>query len=355
MNFVVNDIAATPEAGGVYSILSDFYLDVLKNDHTNQWYFILAGKYFPESDNVKILVRNDLKKSKLKKLFFEKYNGSKYINALKPDVFISLQNIATRGINATCQIVYLHQPIPFQKQKKFSYRKRSERKLAFYQRQVGNVIKNSISKIKPNVIVQTEWMKRALTEQTTLPQNKVAVIHPRVNVEKNIKIIKNKSDSFFYPASNFLYKNHRVIDQAISYLENDGIENFNVTFTLNPTQLPYRRKQIKYIGHVSRKEVMKMYENKVLLFPSYIESFGLPLIEAAVHADVILAADTEFAHELLANYNNVYYYKYDDSKELSHLMKKVINGEISSDGKALTLEDNGETLYDSIMEIVNDK
>lgn len=35
MKFVVNDIAATPNAGGVYSILEDFYNDVLENDHTN--------------------------------------------------------------------------------------------------------------------------------------------------------------------------------------------------------------------------------------------------------------------------------------------------------------------------------
>ena len=67
MRFVVNDVAATPKAGGVYSILFDFYMDVLNKDHVKQWIFILAGKYFPESENVKIIVRNDLKKSKIKK------------------------------------------------------------------------------------------------------------------------------------------------------------------------------------------------------------------------------------------------------------------------------------------------
>ena len=32
MRYIVNDVAAVPNGGGVYSILEDFYLDVLKND-----------------------------------------------------------------------------------------------------------------------------------------------------------------------------------------------------------------------------------------------------------------------------------------------------------------------------------
>lgn len=90
MRFVVDDIAATPNVRGVHSILSDLYKDVLNNDHKNQWIFILAGKYFPESDNVKIIVRNDLKNNKIKKLLFETFYSSKFINSLKPDVYISL-------------------------------------------------------------------------------------------------------------------------------------------------------------------------------------------------------------------------------------------------------------------------
>ena len=89
MRYIVNDVAAVPNGGGVYSILEDFYLDVLKNDHENEWFFILAGKFFPESDNVKIIVREDLKKGKIKKLLFELFNGRNYINRLNPDVYIS--------------------------------------------------------------------------------------------------------------------------------------------------------------------------------------------------------------------------------------------------------------------------
>ena len=134
-----------------------------------------------------------------------------------------------------------------------------------------------------------------------------------MEINKNISNAKN---GFLYPASNFLYKNHETINRAIEYLNDNNIQNFQVIFTLNSNQLPYHNKQIKYIGHVDRKKIMNMYNTHVLIFPSYIESFGLPLIEAALHADVVLAADTEFSRELLSNYSNVYYYKYDNAQKL---------------------------------------
>ena len=70
MRIVVNDIAATPDAGGVYSILSDLYNQVRENDKDNEWIFILAGEYFQETDNIKIIEKPDLKKNKLKKFIF---------------------------------------------------------------------------------------------------------------------------------------------------------------------------------------------------------------------------------------------------------------------------------------------
>lgn len=352
MRFVVNDIAATPDAGGVYSILSDFYFDVLNKDHTNEWIFILAGKFFPESNNVKIIERHDLKANKLKKLFFERLNGRKYINKLKPDVYISLQNIATYGIKAKFQIVYLHQPIPFETDKKFSFYKKNEQKLAVYQHLIGKFIKKSLSDITPTIIVQTEWMKKAVIEQTAVDRDKIIIAHPRIDNKTEGKYI-GKGDLFFYPASNYMYKNHSLIYKAINILKENGIKQFKVDFTLNPNQLEYSDDCINYIGHVSRDEVMQMYNTHVLIFPSYIESFGLPLIEAAIHSDIILASDTKFSSELLKNYTNVFYYPINDAKKLAKLMQDTIEGKIKSDSKKLSIIDNGENLLETIKKIVN--
>ncbi|HJD00612.1 MAG TPA: glycosyltransferase [Candidatus Dwaynia gallinarum] len=351
MRIVVNDVAATPESGGVYSILEDFYNSIIKSNDKNEWFFILSGKYFKETPTVRIIVRKDLKKYKIKKFFFELFAGHRFINNLNPDVYISLQNIATCGIKADKQIVYLHQPIPFQKEKEFSFFKKGEKKLAFYQKIVGRFIKYTLHKVQPKIIVQTQWMKEAVIDQCKVTPNIILVSHPRV--PRNGKTIFNgKGDKFFYPASNFMYKNHQLIFDAINDL-NDNNYKFKVDFTLNKSQLPFRSEHIKYIGHISRHQVMDMYKEYVLIFPSYIESFGLPLIEAAISADIILAADTTFSRELLKNYNNVYFYPYNDDKKLAKLIKKVINKDIISNHKSLDLIDNGEDLIATIRKCLN--
>ena len=351
MIYVVNDVAAVPNGGGVYSILEDFYMDILKNDHENKWFFILAGNFFPESDNVKIIVRNDLKKSKFKKMIFESFTGRKFINKLNPDVYISLQNLMTYGVQASKKIVYLHQPIPFENEKSFSFLRRREIKLAVYQKLIGRLIKKSIHDIKPTVIVQTYWMKKATIEQCHIDEKYIIVRHPKINVDNENKIYHGNGKCFFYPASSFLYKNHEVISKAISILNKNKVNNFQVDFTLDKSQLNIESNNVNYIGHKSREYIMKKYETDVLIFPSYIESFGLPLVEAAVKGDIILASDTNFSHELLKKYDNVYFFRYNDAKELSRLMEMVINGDIKASGKKLAVRDNGERLLKTIMNI----
>ena len=53
---------------------------------------------------------------------------------------------------------------------------------------------------------------------------------------------------------------------------------------------------------------MGLYKNAdALLFPSYIETLGLPLLEAAAFGLPVLAADVDYAHEVLKDYEGVRY------------------------------------------------
>ena len=121
MRIVVNDIAAS--YGGAMTILRGFYEYICETDKENEWIFLLSDKYFEETDNVKIIVRQDIKNSGLKKLGFDLFTGKKFIDDLKPDVVFSLQNIITFGVKAP-QCTYIHQSLPYTKMKKFSFFKR---------------------------------------------------------------------------------------------------------------------------------------------------------------------------------------------------------------------------------------
>lgn len=359
MRIVINDVAATPDAGGIFSILSDFYNDVLNDPKGHEWIFILAGKFFPESKNVKILVHSDLKKNWIKKFVFEFIDGYKEINKLQPDVFISLQNIVTRKVSASKKFVYVDKPLSFQNEKSFSFFKKDERKLAVHQKVIGPMIKHSIRSSNVKVIVQSEWLKKEIVKQRLASSDEIIVETPVINMSeygvhngKNMPT-KAKTVNFFYPATPYVYKNHQLIIDAVKIItQKYGFQDFSVEFTIKHSDLVYNGdlpRQIRCVGQLERKKVIQKYSESVLVFPSYIETLGLPLLEAAMQGGLILASDTQFSHELLKNYTDVHYFNFRDSGELASLMIRVMQGKIFSHNNPLRINEQQRKLREDIL------
>ncbi len=322
MKIVVNDIAAS--TGGAMTVLKDFYNCVCENDKENEWIFLLSDKFFEETDNVKIISMPEIKKSPVKKVLFDFFTGKKFINKLNPDVVFSMQNIITFGLKVP-QIIYLHQSIPFQSVKKFSFFKSDERKLAFIQYFIGAIIKLSVKKCQ-GVIVQTQWMKDAVCKKCKISADNIFQIPP---VVKEISHLRTPSafdkTTFFYPATFASYKNHKCIFDACNIINQKNI-NYSVTLTIPET---YSRSNINCIGKIPYEDVIANYNKSTLIFPSYIETFGYPLTEARKMGSIILASDCAFSHEALKDYENAYFFDPFNAHELANLMQKVISGEIS--------------------------
>ena len=321
MRIVVNDIAAS--TGGAMTVLRDFYAYICENDWENEWIFLLSDRFFPETDNVKIRTLPEIKQSRLKKLVFDFVTGRKYINALAPNVVFSLQNCMTFGVKAP-QVVYIHQSIPFQTQKKFSFLKSAERSLAVIQYLIGSVIKLSAKK-SDRVIVQTKWMREAVCEICRLKSEKVQVVQPAVKpVQAAMENYTFSPREFFYPTASEIYKNNACIRKASEMLCSKGLEH-RVTLTLPAEQTAG---SVVCVGRLPYEEVMARYRQGTLIFPSYIETFGYPLAEARMAGTVVLASDTPFSREVLAGYENAYFFDPFKPEELAILMERVITGDI---------------------------
>jgi len=340
LRIVVNDIAASK--GGALSVLKDFYNAVREYDKENEWIFLLGDNYLEETENIKIITLPHVKKSRFNKLLFDFFKGKNFINSLKPDIVFSLQNIITFGLKIP-QIVYIHQSIPFQDKKSFSFFKRSERSLAIIQHFIGSIIKKSARKAQ-KIIVQTEWMKEAVANKAKTEKNKISVVMPNINVD----LVDNQENysfkRFFYPTSNAIYKNNDCIYKACELLQGSGVKDFQVEITVSssPNEL------VKAIGYIDRKEVWKKYLSSVLVYPSYIESFSFPLAEARRFNSVILASDCNFSREVLRGYDNVHFFDPFKPEELAELMKKSISGEIIKQGKIMQSDNS-----DSWLEVIN--
>lgn len=322
MRIVVNDIAASK--GGAMTILKQFYEFIKENDTENEWIFMLGEKCLEETENIKIEYFPDIKASRIKKLLFDCFIGKKTVKKYNPDVVVSLQNIITFGLKVP-QIVYIHQSIPFQTVKRFSFLKGNERSIAIVQYIIGFLIKLSAKKAD-KVFVQTEWMREAVAKTTGIPKEKILTSFPDVQLfdaeEKEIF----DSKRFFYPTGKAIYKNINSIVSACNLLNDEGMDDFEVRLTLPEGAVNH--KNIKCIDYVSREQLELEYHSSTLIFPSYIESLGLPLLEARSCKCVVLASDMPFSHECLKDYSNAYFFNPFKPEELAELMKQVILGEI---------------------------
>ncbi len=187
-------------------------------------------------------------------------------------------------------------------------------------------------------IVQTEWMKKALERDTGLRGERVARISPDIpDLSGYVREDKGVNNRFFYPASLILYKNHDLIEEARRILENEGTS----------CEVIYTKDKV-----LKREEVFEEYNRSTLLFPSYIETFGMPLAEAVQFGCVILAADTEFAKEVLCGYDKAYYFDPFNAGELAELMRKVIKGDIVRGAPKKVMETDSS--YSRIVRMIKD-
>ena len=334
MKILVYDVAA--EDGGGLFVLKNFYEEVIKDSekHPNiEWIFLTSYKILESKKNVHTINYAWIKKSWIHRLYFEEIKIQKILRELDVDVIISLQNTIIKHCKIR-QYVYLHQSLQYCPQK-FSLLNRTERGLAIRQKFICGMYKNGIKKAT-HIYVQTEWIKDETIKWISCKKDKISVIP--VSIEKIPEQYDKKelkTNVFFYPARAEIYKNHDVILKACKILEKRGVYNYRVLFTMEKTDNLYaqhisnecEKLPIEFIGKVEYKDIWNYYKKAVLLFPSYLETCGLPMLEARYMETIVLASDLPFAHEALDGYKNAYFFQYSDENKLADIMEELIKGQ----------------------------
>ena len=150
--------------------------------------------------------------------------------------------------------------------------------------------------------------------------------------------------------------------KASQLLGDSNINDYKIIFTLNGDENKDIKElydkvnkynlPIEFVGRLKRDEVFNLYTKSYLLFPSYIETFGLPMLEAKLHKTIILASDKAFSHEILDDYKNAYFFDPFDAEELMKYIKKLINNEIIYQNVDIKHERHQE--FDLLSEILKD-
>lgn len=376
MDYIIFMNATAAIEGGALTILEQFLDNIFLYSKSTYIYYIFCtseklNKY--KSNNINII--NNIKGKKwIDRIRWDLYglkNWSKK-NNIKADIIISFQNTGVRYCKNIKQIIYLHQPIPFAKNINWKFFCKNERLLWFYKNIYKKLIRLTL-KSNSYIVVQTEWMKNAVIEQFNWNSKKISVIKPNIKniaIEKISKIDFNSNEfHLFYPANNAVYKNHELIINALKYIKDNKPEiykNIILHFTLDGTLNNNRNavlvnlikdlqvdEQIKYEGKIPYERVLSFYKScNLMLFPSYIETFGLPLIEAASFGMPILATETDYAREVMSDYEGVKFLDHKDSKLWAENIIDLYNKRLKYKPYSINYETSWKDFFELIEKLI---
>ena len=370
----VNATAATE--GGALTILKQFLEGISIYSNKNIYYYVFCSfeelKTY-ESKNVKII--NNIKGKKwLDRIKWDLYGLRRWSKNkdIRADLIISFQNTGVNYYNNVSQLIYLHQSIPFSDGINWDFFNKNERMLWFRKNIYKKIIKYSLRK-NSYIVVQTEWMKHVVIKQFNWNPKKISVIKPDLkNIStKDILKISFNDDKFhiFYPANTAIYKNHELITNALRYIKDNKpeiYENIMIHFTFNRNLNNNRNttlinlvrdlqvdKHIKYEGKISYKRVLSFYKScDSMVFPSYIETFGLPLIEAASFGLPILAVDMNYAREVIGGYKGAKFLDYKDAKLWAKNIIDMYNKRIKYEPYSINYETSWKDFFELIDQLI---
>jgi len=307
-----------------YSKTKDLIVIALVNDKSKFDYPNIQYIEFPKS-----------KKHWFLRLYYEYFYFKKFSKKIKPDVWFSLHDVSPNVV-AKKRFVYCHHPTVFYKSTikdwKFDYKIGVFSILYKYLYRI-NIRKNEA------VFVQQHWIKK---EFESLFNIKNVVVSKPEYVEK-ISLEKTNLEEdkihFLYPSFPKTFKNFEIIFDAILLLEPSIRYKVKFHFTAikdNPNKFAKHLfdkfsnwKEVIFwpkFDKINREELFKLYNSiDCLLFPSKLETWGLPISEAKAFKKPMLLADLPYAKETVGDYEQVSFFDVENPKELAQLITAFTN------------------------------
>ncbi|MBU4509838.1 glycosyltransferase [bacterium] len=312
-------------------------------------------------ENIKYLEFPKSKKSWLNRLYYEYYYFDKLAKRLNPFLWLSLHDI-TPKVTAERRAVYCHNASPFYRSSFHTFQLEPKFFLftLFYKYLYSiNIHRNMF------VIVQQDWMRKEFANRFEL-QN-IIVSRPESNDNFNvISLTKPDLFTFIYPAFPRPFKNFEVICSAAEQLYLKGVQDFKIILTINGSESRYSHLIYNKFKHVpvlsftglqSRNKILEYYSiSDCLIFPSKLETWGLPISEFKKHDKPILLANLPYAHETVGDYNKVKFFSPDNVRELADAMEALMRGDLTFDAtNAGNIEppyaENWEQLFDILLSV----
>lgn len=325
--------------GGALSVYKEFLNTLISEnlaDNYNITIFVHNKGLFSQYADVFRIVEKPLsRKSYIFRLYYEYIYFYFYSLRANVDTWFSIHDI-TPSVRAKKRYVYCHNPSPFLRRTgniwkvdKILYL------MSFWYKYLYqiNIKKNTA------VIVQQDWLRQEFVRLFGIDAGSVIVAKPDVKINK-IELGECHSSApkniFLYPSYPRSFKNFEVLCEACRLLETESpLLEFEVWITIDGSENKYANdirtkftniKSIRWLGIVKKEEMQDLYtKSSHLVFPSLLETWGLPLTEYKAYEKPIICSDLPYAHETIGSYHAVAFFDPNNASDLADIMRKVCN------------------------------
>lgn len=249
------------------------------------------------------------------------------------DAFLSMQG-ANATIRATHKFVYCHNALGLDRPR-FGDLLRYPKSAAF-SLVYGLAYRFGIGR-RATVIVQQEWQRRRFRERFGL--DRCIVAHPleaSATGSSSRPIRTPGRIEMIYPTSAEPHKNVGLLCEAVEILSSEQPGAFELLLTLSGQENDYSRElrkrfshrpEISFAGQLTPAALAAAYARAdLLVYPSKVESWGLPLTEAKQHGLGILAADLPYARETVGDYEAADFFDPQDAHALAARLRDIGSG-----------------------------
>jgi glycosyltransferase involved in cell wall biosynthesis len=176
-------------------------------------------------------------------------------------------------------------------------------------------------------------------------RDKFIVAPPQRNLQEvTPEDIQKDCFLFFYASTPDCHKNFETLCEAAQYLEKEvGTGVFKVVLTVKGDENKYadwlyqqwgKVNSIEFAGFMSKSRLFGYYEAAdCLVFPSKVETWGLPITEFMETGKPMLLADLPYAHETAAGSKQTAFFPATDAQALKNEMKRMLVGDYAGLGE----------------------
>lgn len=335
MRILINAVNVT--SPGSFQVVYNF-IKVLPNiDKINRYLIILPSGVGYENinfdNNTQVRYFQSRISKKIWYIFFYEFILKSLINQFSPDILFAFGNFLPIKTK-TPSLVFFHNSfyIDF---KAISY-------LSWWERIIKKLEIAAFDRTTRNAdafIVQSNYIKDRLSVIWGVPHEKIAVCANSLSLtfmsENNFlferpSFLKEKF-ILFYPSRFYPYKNHEFIIRVANYLRTRNIEDVAFIVTINDSFKGGKKylqlikdqgliEMVINVGEVPQNELIKWYKiSDALFYPSLLETFGNPLLEAMAFGLPICVVNLPYAEAVCGE--AAIYYTYNSVEDAA---KKIL-------------------------------